>query len=195
MISPLILPLFSVLVLPIGWLEYRLLQKTRKGILLGIFNSAVLYGPWIAAALKSPHHLTDRVAAATGVVMLIAGLIILIAAAPLILRAPGQMRSMPEALLTKGPYRWTRHPLYVGHVVLISGAVLAFASIELFLLTPILWVIAAIASRYEESTRLRHQFGQEFCQYQARTAFLLLFRGWILWGIIYLAAMVQYIGA
>jgi protein-S-isoprenylcysteine O-methyltransferase Ste14 len=193
MISPLILPLFSVLVLPIGWLEYRLLQKTRKGILLGIFNSAVLYGPWIVAALKSPDYLTDGATAATGIVMLIAGLILLIAAVPLILRAPGQMRSMPEALLTKGPYRWTRHPLYVGHVLLISGAVLTFASLDLFLLTPILWVIAAIASRYEESTRLRHQFGQEFCQYQAKTAFLLPFRGWILWGIIYLAAMVQYI--
>jgi protein-S-isoprenylcysteine O-methyltransferase Ste14 len=101
------------------------------------------------------------------------------------------MRTVPRTLLTEGPYRSTRHPLYVGHVLLISGGVLAFASLELFLLTPIIWVIAAIASRYEENTRLRPQFGEEFCKYQAHTAFLLPFWGWILWGIIYLGAMVQ----
>lgn len=113
MISVLMLPLISVLVLPIGWLEYRLLQKTRWGILLGILNLTVLYGPWIVAVLRLPDYFTDGATAATGLVMLTAGLILLIVTAPLILRAPGQMRTVPITLLTKGPYRWTRHPLYV----------------------------------------------------------------------------------
>ena len=195
MIPVLMLPLISVLVLPIGWLEYRLLQKTRWGILLGVLNLALLYGPWIIAILRSPSYLTEEVAAVIGLGMLITGLILLIAAASLNLRAPGQMRTMPETLLTKGPYRWTRHPLYMGNVLLISGGVLALASFELFLVTPLLWVIAAIASRYEDNTRLKPQFGEAFRQYQAQTPFLLPFWGWILWGIIYLGAMVQSIVA
>jgi protein-S-isoprenylcysteine O-methyltransferase Ste14 len=195
MILVLMLPLISVLVLPIGGLEYRLLQKTRWGILLGILNFTVLYGPWIVAVLRLPDYLTNGATAASGLVMLIAGLILLIVTAPLILRAPGQMRTVPRTLLTEGPYRWTRHPLYVGHALLISGGVLAFASLELFLVTPILWVIAAIASRYEENTRLKPQFGEAFRQYQAQTPFLLPLWGWILWGIIYLGAMAQSIVA
>ena len=191
MISVLILPLISVLVLPIGWLEYRLLQKTRWGILLGALNLAFLYGPWIVAILRSPNYLAEEAAAAIGLGMLITGLILLIATAPLNLRAPGQMRTMPKTLLTKGPYRWTRHPLYMGHVLLISGGVLALASVELFLVTPLLWVVAAIASLFEENTRLNLQFGEAFRQYQAQTPFLLPLWGWILWGIIYLGAMAQ----
>lgn len=195
MTSALAWPLISVLVLPIGWLEYKLflLRKTQWGIPLGILNLAILYGSWIAAIRDSLNRLTVGANVAVGLGMVMTALILWVVAYPLILPVRGQVLTMPEALVTKGPYRWTRHPMYVGHVMFISGGVFAVGALEVFLVTPVLWIIVMIASRYEEHTRLEPRFGEAFRQYRARTPFLLPLWGWILWGIIYLGVIVRLI--
>ena len=184
-------PLLVFLVLPIGWVEYRLLLKTRWGVLLGLVNAGALYGPWLMAIRGSPLLFERGWHTLIGLGLMLIGLLLWITAGPLILRDRGQVMTLPQRLVTEGPYRWTRHPLYVGHAFFISGGVLFSGVLEVFLLTPILWAVAAIASRYEERSRLEPLFRETFRHYQARTPFLLPFWAWFFWAILYGAAAVR----
>ena len=178
-------PLLTFLVLPLGWIEFKLLEKTRWGISLALLTVAFLYGPWVMAVRSSAHGFYFGLQVPMGLALALIALYLWIAAAPLILRDRGQIMTRPQALVTTGPYRWTRHPLYVGHALFIGGGVLASGALEVFLLTPLLWVIAAIAGRYEERSRLGPIFGETFLQYQGRTPLLLPLWGWIAWAAIY----------
>ena len=191
MIPPLAWPLLTLLVLPLGWIEFKLLEKTRWGILLALLTVAALYGPWVMAIRGSPHRFEPGLHTMAGLGLALVALYLWAAAAPLILRDRGQIKTMPQALVTAGPYRWTRHPLYVGHVLFIGGAVLASGAWEVFLMTPILWVIAAITGSYEERSRLQPLFGETFRLYQEQTPLLLPKWTWVLWGIIYGAVLVR----
>jgi protein-S-isoprenylcysteine O-methyltransferase Ste14 len=191
MIPALAWPLLTVLVLPIGWVEYRILQKTRWGILLALLTVAALYGPWLLAIRGSPHLFELGLHTLVGLGLVLIALYLWVAAAPLILRDRGQVMTIPERLVTEGPYRWTRHPLYVGHALFIGGGVLASGALEVFLVIPLLWVIAAVASRYEEVSRLEPLFRETFRQYQSRTPFLLPLWAWLLWSILYGAVAVR----
>jgi len=193
MISSLTWPLLTVLVLPIGWVEYRILQKTRWGMLLALVNAGVLYGPWLMAMRGSPLLFDLGWHTPIGLGLMLLGLLLWITAYPLILRDRGQVMTIPERLVTEGPYRWTRHPLYVGHALVIGGGVLASGALEVFLVIPLLWVIAAVASRYEEVSRLEPLFRETFRQYQSRTPFLLPLWAWLLWSILYGAVVVRLI--
>jgi len=120
-----------------------------------------------------------------GFIMVAVGLFLLATALPLILRIPGQMRSLPERLVVEGPYRWIRHPIYLSHFLLIGGSALAFGALKVFLEAPVLLGIAAIGAKYEESRRLLPLFGKTFEQYKAKTHFLLPTWGWVALGFIY----------
>ena len=37
---------------------------------------------------------------------------------------PGMSQGMPEHLVSSGPYRYTRNPMYLGHLVFLSGLAL-----------------------------------------------------------------------
>jgi|GEM_PF-2266966 len=185
-------PLISFLVLPTGWLEYKLLARTRSGILLCPINFCLLYGPWVMAiviCLQGCPLFQYRVPlAALGFCMVISGILLWIWAIPYIAAVPGQLETKPQELVTMGPYRWTRHPLYLGHVFFISGNVLIFAP-SLFPETIILWIVAAIASKYEERTRLEPQFGEAFREYKAKTPLFLPNWGLYLYAFLFLLAI------
>ena len=117
--------------------------------------------------------------------MIAVGLFLLGTALSLIIRVPGQMRSLPERLVVEGPYRWIRHPIYLSHFFLIGGSALAFGALKVFLETPILLSMAATGGKYEESKRLLPLFGKIFEQYKAKTCFLLPTWGWAVVGFIY----------
>jgi protein-S-isoprenylcysteine O-methyltransferase Ste14 len=82
--------------------------------------------------------------------------------------SPTQATRHGHRLITHGPYRWVRHPLYSG------GLVLAFS---LALLTSIWWLavgliapvtVLLLRTRREED-HLVGEFGDEYRAYQART--------------------------
>jgi protein-S-isoprenylcysteine O-methyltransferase Ste14 len=183
----LLVPFISLLVLPIAWLEGRLLLKTTWPGWTGIFvlgNATLLYSPW-GIAIAATQHLKILPLSILGFVTIAVGLFLLVTALPFILRVPGQMRSYPERLVTEGPYRWIRHPIYLSHFLLIGGSALAFGALDVFLETPMLLGVAAMGAKYEESRRLLPLFGKTFEQYKAETHFLLPTWGWISLGIIY----------
>jgi len=78
-------------------------------------------------------------------------------------------------LVTRGPYRWIRHPYYLGILVMLVGAIVAMRSLPaLILFYPAVRVTLVRARREEHNLGLR--FGDAYHKYQERVAFMLPLR-------------------
>lgn len=75
----------------------------------------------------------------------------------------------PRKLVTSGPYRYVRNPMYIGAVLALSGAALFFTSWMMLLYTlAFLLIVQGFVTAYEEPT-LRRLFGEEYEDYCKRT--------------------------
>lgn len=80
---------------------------------------------------------------------------------------PGMSQGMPDELVTSGPYRFTRNPMYLGHLVFMSGLTLTTRS-------PVAAAALAGHLRWFDSRvrrdeqRLRDRFGPAYDEYCAR---------------------------
>jgi protein-S-isoprenylcysteine O-methyltransferase Ste14 len=100
---------------------------------------------------------------------LIVGLAVALCGEAIRIWAAGHLEKSRE-VTRSGPYRWTRHPLYVGSLVLALGVVVAARS-------PIVAVVVAVymtttiasAIRTEEAF-LRRTFGDTYDRYRASRA-------------------------
>ena len=74
----------------------------------------------------------------------------------------------PTALVTAGPYRVTRNPMYLGMAGILLGAAVFMGSITPFVVIPAF--MALISERFilNEEAKLEAAFGAEFLQYKAR---------------------------
>jgi protein-S-isoprenylcysteine O-methyltransferase Ste14 len=77
---------------------------------------------------------------------------------------------LPEArrLVTWGPYRFVRHPLYVGEIVAMAGVALQYLSAWALLLLGLQLALQLLRMKYEEQILL--QAFSEYASYMARTA-------------------------
>lgn len=77
---------------------------------------------------------------------------------------------LPEArrLVTKGPYAFVRHPLYLGEMVAVAGIALQHLSAWALLLLGLIWAFQLQRMKYEELV-LSRSF-PEYRDYMARTA-------------------------
>ena len=73
----------------------------------------------------------------------------------------------PERLVTGGPYRWCRNPMYLGHLIFFAGMALTLGS----------WIAAAVLAFHafwfdrrvrEDEARLAQRFGSEYVEYCRR---------------------------
>jgi len=69
-----------------------------------------------------------------------------------------------------GPYRWVRHPMYLGYVGMLAGLILANFSMAYFLLVPIHIALLLYRARLEEA-RLS-EYSAEYQEYRKRTGFI-----------------------
>lgn len=74
-----------------------------------------------------------------------------------------------SSLVTEGPYRWSRNPIYVSHVALTAGLGLVFSSVWTLLLLPALAFGLTKLAIVPEETHLSRKFGSLFDAYVART--------------------------
>ena len=78
-------------------------------------------------------------------------------------------------LVTRGPYRWVRHPYFLGILVMLVGAIVAMRSLPaLILLYPAVRVTLMRARREEHNLALR--FGDAYYKYMKDVAFMLPLR-------------------
>lgn len=80
---------------------------------------------------------------------------------------PGMSQGMPEELVTSGPYRYVRNPMYLGHLVFMSGLTLTSRSpvAAAALAGHLRWFHSRVR-RDEE--RLRQRFGPAYDEYCSR---------------------------
>lgn len=81
---------------------------------------------------------------------------------------PGMSRGMPDHLVEDGPYRYTRNPMYGGHLLFLAGLALTTRSpLAAGLLG---WHVRWFADRVErDERRLRDRFGEAYETYCERT--------------------------
>jgi protein-S-isoprenylcysteine O-methyltransferase Ste14 len=82
-----------------------------------------------------------------------------------------------HALVVSGPYRFVRHPVYMGYLALLFGSGLATLNLCLLLLWPVSLLGILIQAASEEQL-LRARFGHDYEHYANRTGRLVpRFRG------------------
>ncbi len=85
----------------------------------------------------------------------------------------GNVQPVTEHLITNGPYRIVRHPLYVGMIVSIAGLALGMGSIWGLAITLMVFLpLTLLRARLEEAA-LHKKFGVTWEDYTARTYFFL----------------------
>ena len=73
-----------------------------------------------------------------------------------------------HALVTRGPYRWVRHPFYDAALLMVLGNSLAAANWFLFAAGTVTFILMAARSRIEER-KLLDRFGEPYRVYRERT--------------------------
>lgn len=73
----------------------------------------------------------------------------------------------PEELVTSGPYAVVRNPMYLGHIIFLTGLALIARSKLAFAIAgaTALWFNERVAA---DEQRLQRQFGQPYRDYQSR---------------------------
>ena len=69
-----------------------------------------------------------------------------------------------------GPYRFTRHPLYLGSSIIAIGIAVASASVAVAIIVAVYVLTAIPAAILSEEAHLREKFGGEYDAYKARSA-------------------------
>lgn len=80
--------------------------------------------------------------------------------------AAGHLEKSRE-VTTSGPYRWTRHPLYVGSSLLGVGLAIASRRWEVAALVGLYLATTLTAAVQSEETFLSSRFGEAYPQYRA----------------------------
>ncbi len=117
-----------------------------------------------------------------GVMLLVAGLIVLIQAfVRFVVEGLGTPVPVaaPERLVVGGLYRYVRNPMYVGALAAIVGQALLLGQLGLLLYAAALWLITAAFVRFYEEPALTRRFGADYEAYRrAVPAWLPRLRPW-----------------
>jgi protein-S-isoprenylcysteine O-methyltransferase Ste14 len=85
----------------------------------------------------------------------------------------GNVEPVTDALVTTGPYKTVRHPLYLGMVVSAFGITLGLKSLWGLLLTLFVFLPLGVHRAQLEEKALAREFGPTWEAYARRTGFML----------------------
>lgn len=71
----------------------------------------------------------------------------------------------PRRLVTSGPYRFVRNPMYIGAGLALAGAALFYGSFEILAYLCFLFLAAHLFVVFHEEPALKGSFGQEYISY------------------------------
>lgn len=105
-----------------------------------------------------------------GLVPLAAGLAIVLYSARLFDRIGTTIKPFEEssALLTGGPYRFTRNPMYLGMLLALAGIAILLGTLSPWFALPLFAAIIDWRFIRPEEAMLRERFGAEFDDYARR---------------------------
>ncbi len=73
-----------------------------------------------------------------------------------------------QRIVTEGPYRWVRHPLYVVGTVFWIALSLVLSNGAILLMSVLIFVLIVRRTRIEEE-KLVEAFGERYCVYKTLT--------------------------
>ncbi len=73
-----------------------------------------------------------------------------------------------SALILEGPFRFSRHPMYLGMVIALLGVAIILGSLITFLVPIAFFVSMQIVFIRHEEKALEQTFGQEYLDYKNR---------------------------
>jgi protein-S-isoprenylcysteine O-methyltransferase Ste14 len=103
-----------------------------------------------------------------GVVLVIAGLLLMFSALRLFRVEGTELNPTSEtnkSLVVRGPYRFTRNPMYLGLVVLTLGIAILVGSLPMFAVPVFLFATSNWVHIPFEEAKMQRQFGQAFDTY------------------------------
>jgi protein-S-isoprenylcysteine O-methyltransferase Ste14 len=105
-----------------------------------------------------------------GVALLLAGFAVAQPAVGLFGRAGTDRKPWrpTTAIVTAGPYRFTRNPMYVGMSLIYAGLAMAFDGPVALLLLPVVLVIIRVYVIAREESYLAAKFGETYLDYKSR---------------------------
>jgi len=135
---------------------------------LGMLIAGILAG-WLLPAQMLP-VLPLAVRALLGPTALALGVALMIWAMRLFRRAgtPVPTSQTVRAIVTDGPYRYSRNPIYVALSLIYAGIALMAGSVPALLLLPVIWVVMTYGVIRREERYLATKFGVAYADYMAR---------------------------
>lgn len=75
---------------------------------------------------------------------------------------------VPSFLIMEGPFRISRHPMYLGMAAILLGAAVFFGSLITFLVPLVFIVLVQMKFIAMEEQKMKNVFGQKYIDYQKR---------------------------
>lgn len=151
-------------------------RSSRAPLVANVAALAVFFSSlWLPFPVPGVPDGALPVVAGVGVVLVVAGAVVMNWArrslGPAWRLAPASSRQ--TGLATAGPYRFVRHPIYLGMAVSFFGTALAFAN-WVSLLAYLLGVLPSLIGRAVVEERvLARVFGEDYAAYRRRTPMLI----------------------
>ncbi len=125
----------------------------------------------IASAAYPWKQIADWQILPLGIVLVVLALSPAVSAFLLFRKEGTEIRPDSEAnrsLVVRGPYRFTRNPMYLGLVTLSIGIAFCVGSLPMFAVPVLVFAVANSVHIPFEEAKMRRQFGQAYENYTAR---------------------------
>ncbi len=147
-----------------------------RNLLFTVLQPGIVAGfiPWLILGRPGGDvfALTVKIHQKTGALIFIAGLILLFACVlGFALRGEGTLSPADPTrkLVTTGPYRFSRNPMYTSIMMILLGESLYTGSVNLLIYSFLIWGAFQLFIVKREEPRLLRDFGKEYEDYRSHT--------------------------
>jgi protein-S-isoprenylcysteine O-methyltransferase Ste14 len=146
-------------------------EKDRAGVIAPpplIFLAFLILGWLLARKLLPPFEVPYGVV--IGAVLVVAALAFAIWARSIMVAARTNINPFKPttAIVSTGPFRWTRNPLYLSMSVIYIGLALLLHAAAAILLLPVVLIIVTFGVIRREEAYLERKFGTPYREYRGR---------------------------
>jgi protein-S-isoprenylcysteine O-methyltransferase Ste14 len=149
--------------MPSLWLRNFIFTVLHPGLVAGLFPYWIL-GDELGNIFNLPYQLHHFI----GLILFLSGVSLLFYCIFLfVVMGHGTLSPADptQHLVAKGVYQYSRNPMYIGVLVILTGEVIFTISLSLLLYTMFIFIMFNLFIIYIEEPRLRRDFGAEYSAY------------------------------
>ncbi len=145
------------------------------GIPMSMYILAWVFGSRIPEGIFWGHTLFEWIGHSgmyIGMVFMLIGIFLVISGWNVVYKHYWRKEEGKGELVTKGIYRFIRHPQYTGFMMITLGMLLDWATIPMLIMWPVMAVLYTRLAKKEEGYMVS-EFGQQYLEYRNRTGMFL----------------------